>query len=203
ESGVKVMSIGEHGDALYIVDTGELSVYTSVSGGHTSNKPICTLAAGEIFGELGALYECKRTATVVTHTLCRLWRLCHADLEKCLRVDGVSTRKQHFDMLRQSESLSALDERAVSHLADVCEIATFAAMQDIISEGEHGDAMYIIKRGQPRRFSGTTFCRVIGPGGYFGERALLCNDKRSATVHAVSETECLVVQRAQFQKLLG
>ncbi|KAJ1630274.1 kinase-like domain-containing protein [Pavlovales sp. CCMP2436] len=232
ESGVKVMSIGEHGDALYIVDTGELSVYTSVSGGSTSDEPTCTLAAGELFGELGALYECTRTATVVTRTLCRLWRLCHADLEKCLQADGVRTRKQHFDMLRQSESLRALDERAVSHLVDVCEIATFAAKRDIISEGEHGDAMYIIKRGQvivtkhgrpsllppgdklgsavisgfspkPRRFSGTTFCRVIGPGGYFGERALLCNDTRSATVHAVSETECLVVQRAQFQRLLG
>jgi CRP-like cAMP-binding protein len=72
EPGVRVMRHGELGDAMYIVDSGELLVYTA-DNGSIATESTSTLAAGELFGELGALYAIRRSATVVTRTLCRLW----------------------------------------------------------------------------------------------------------------------------------
>jgi len=55
-------------------------------------------------------------------------------------------------------------------------------------------------RGSSRKSS---FLGVIQPGGYFGERSLLTDTPRSATVEAVVDTECLMITRSAFQKLLG
>lgn len=44
---------------------------------------------------------------------------------------------------------------------------------------------------------------VLGPGDYFGELALLNNDKRRATVRAVRNTVCLTLGRETFMRLLG
>ena len=40
--------------------------------------------------------------------------------------------------------------------------------------------------------------RILKPGAYFGERALLADEPRSATVEAVSAAECLRVDKAAF-----
>jgi len=41
------------------------------------------------------------------------------------------------------------------------------------------------------------------PGKYFGERALLTNDLRAASIIATAEVHCLSLDRATFQRLLG
>lgn len=47
------------------------------------------------------------------------------------------------------------------------------------------------------------WCGTLGPGDYFGELALLNNDRRRATVKAVSPTVCLALGRETFKRLLG
>ena len=45
--------------------------------------------------------------------------------------------------------------------------------------------------------------RVIPSGAYFGELALIKNQPRAATITAVTDCKCLVMDRAAFTRLLG
>jgi len=224
EPGIKVIKYGDLGNCCYVVDTGELDVYVG-EGGSTARKPTVTIGAGELFGELGALYECTRTATVVAKTHVRAWKLRHEDLTAVLRTEAVGTRKKVFDMLRASETLKHLDEKALSKVADLCEEVSFPSQAHIIREGEVGEAMYIIISGsvvvtQARKAHNSggngvvsgfaapvrrkeVFCRIVGAGGYFGERALLMKEARSASVQAAAETHCLMIRADAFHQLVG
>ena len=46
-------------------------------------------------------------------------------------------------------------------------------------------------------------CTILQPGHYFGERALITDEMRSATVQAVSGLETLRIDRETFVKMLG
>ncbi len=80
----------------------------------------------------------------------------------------------------------------------------------IIREGEEGDALYILKSGAVNILKKTlenenyTVVRLESKKGsivFFGELALLDNDRRSATVVADTDCELLVIQREDFIKL--
>ena len=51
----------------------------------------------------------------------------------------------------------------------------------IIEEGEPGDELFIVAQGQVAIYQGDTHLLNIGPGGHFGELAILRDDLRSAT----------------------
>ena len=46
-------------------------------------------------------------------------------------------------------------------------------------------------------------CPRLKPGAYFGELALIKNQPRAATITAVTDCKCLVMDRAAFTRLLG
>src|SRR6266542_5319437 len=75
----------------------------------------------------------------------------------------------------------------------------------VFTEGETGDALYIVVRGTFAVLSGPTARRLntIGPGHYVGELALLVDEPRSATIRADTDGEVLRLGRQQFTDLLG
>merc|ERR1719235_963931 len=83
-----------------------------------------------------------------------------------------------------------------------------------MTQGEKGHCMYIVKSGQlsvreggtvdPKgEVTGGQVLRAMGPGECFGERALLYNEPRSATVQAVMRSELLCLDRKVLQDALG
>src|SRR5262245_27938900 len=85
---------------------------------------------------------------------------------------------------------------------------TFRSGEQIIRQGDPGDLMYFIMRGQvevDRRLGngGPHFARLaLEEGEFFGEMALLEQRPRTATVTALEPTECLAVNREQLNELL-
>ncbi|KAE8888727.1 hypothetical protein PF005_g23763 [Phytophthora fragariae] len=87
---------------------------------------------------------------------------------------------------------------------------TFHPDETIFRQGDEGDALYIV-------FSGTVEVRVsqrilgevvevtvceLGKGDYFGERSLLNNDVRAATVLSKSATELVKITRSDYNLML-
>ncbi len=88
-------------------------------------------------------------------------------------------------------------------------VQQFEPGQSIVREGEPGTRFYIVNEGEVK-------CVKKGEAGqadeellrlkdqdYFGERALLTEEPRAASVVAVTSVECLVLERADFAALLG
>ena len=70
--------------------------------------------------------------------------------------------------------------------------------------------MYFVQTGSVEiriRQSSTSFeyfvVQICQRGDYFGERALLYNERRAATAVALSHCQLLVLDRADFDRLLG
>ena len=82
----------------------------------------------------------------------------------------------------------------------------YASGETIICEGDEGHTFYIIRDGEVK-------CTKVGydeevsrrlvEGDFFGELALLRDDRRAATVAAVQTTNVLTVNRAEITRLLG
>jgi serine/threonine-protein kinase len=82
--------------------------------------------------------------------------------------------------------------------------STFAAGATIVSEGETGDAAYIIVDGRcdvtKSTPSGDEIVKTIGPGDVFGETAILSPGPRTASVVATEETTVLVMTAASLEQ---
>src|SRR3954470_5096998 len=84
----------------------------------------------------------------------------------------------------------------------------FAPRQTIVREGGPGDAAFLIVGGlvavrHKDPASGVEFVLAeLGAGQMFGEMALLTGKPRGATVVAIEQTSCAVLERTDFERAL-
>ena len=83
---------------------------------------------------------------------------------------------------------------------------TYLRGENIITEGEVGDNMFIIYRGEAvvRKHipQGDRELARFGVGDFFGEMSLFDDEPRSATVAALNDVEVLVLSRDRFHSLV-
>jgi CRP/FNR family cyclic AMP-dependent transcriptional regulator len=92
-------------------------------------------------------------------------------------------------------------------LAERSEIRRFRKGTLVLDEGDRGDDLYIVLAGELRAFTGTDTGRHVtyglyGPGDYLGEMGL-DGGARMASVEALSDTTCALVERATLQQYIG
>src|SRR5436190_22289406 len=117
-----------------------------------------------------------------------------------------SADEERSERLRSVDLTSGLDRVALARLAAYMGPVAVRAGEVIITEGEPGDALYIVVRGTFAVLvggDGGERVNTVGPGHYLGELALLIDEPRSATVRADTDGELLRLDRRQFMELLG
>ncbi len=76
----------------------------------------------------------------------------------------------------------------------------------VVVEGEIGDSLYFIESGQVQVSVGSganeRIVNYLGPGNFFGELAVLLNQRRAATVTVVIDAEFGVLRKADLDELL-
>jgi nitrite reductase/ring-hydroxylating ferredoxin subunit len=114
------------------------------------------------------------------------------------------------DQVRFQQALAAvplfagLDPASVESLAAFTFIKSFAPGDVIVEEGRTGNGLYVVLSGNVEVVKGLgtaprqAAVAVLGPGEPFGEMALLGDWKRSASVRAVDQVECLGMDRWAF-----
>lgn len=112
-----------------------------------------------------------------------------------------------LELLTRVPLFSALATEELDHVAQVAVPRRFAANQVVFREGDASDTCYIIRRGHVRALRAHLDGRTItlaqlGPGDFFGELAMLDEERRSATIEALEETEALAILGADMRRLL-
>jgi CRP/FNR family cyclic AMP-dependent transcriptional regulator len=92
-------------------------------------------------------------------------------------------------------------------LAERGEIRRFRQGTLVLDEGDRGDQLFIVLAGELRAFTGSDSGRHItyalyGPGDYLGEMGL-DGGPRMASVEALSEATCSIVDRATLLQYIG
>ena len=170
------------------------------------------LRAGTFFGELGLLSGRRRSATITAAADCLLVETPRKQMLKL--SSSVESVQRHLDetfILRMLPTIFPNASREmVADLAAKAKLKSFTKDQTLCREGDPGDALYIIRKGQVkisrRDPSGTDITRSYLPAGnYVGEIALLSEElrPRTATVTAVVATETVVIDKGSFRALLA
>ncbi|CAE8675485.1 unnamed protein product, partial [Polarella glacialis] len=83
----------------------------------------------------------------------------------------------------------------------------FEAGTEIFREGDYGDSMYILNRGEVEIIIGTTVVLTLHDGSVFGEMAAICKNpavaKRTATVRAKTLCDCRIAHREALLQSLA
>jgi CRP-like cAMP-binding protein len=108
--------------------------------------------------------------------------------------------------LERVDLFTPLDADSREHLARGLVEQQFCAGEDIIRQDQPGDSLFIIDRGRVDvRVTGNGVHRSIaqlGPGQFFGEMSLMMGAPRQATVTAVEDTVCYVIDQSAFRCVL-
>jgi CRP-like cAMP-binding protein len=105
-------------------------------------------------------------------------------------------------MLHGVELFHGLDMASLEQVAAATTEVSIQAGEQPITQGDTGDRFYVIESGRADVLIDGFRVREIGPGEGFGERALLRNTPRTATIRALTEMRLLAVDRDAFLQAL-
>jgi CRP/FNR family cyclic AMP-dependent transcriptional regulator len=112
------------------------------------------------------------------------------------------------DALNACRLFTGLDARAMELVANALRVRRFRRGEVIFHAGDPGDSLFIVAGGAVKITvtaedgAEPAILTTIGPGGFFGELALLDGAPRSATAAAVDAVETLVLRRDAFDRLV-
>jgi putative ABC transport system ATP-binding protein len=110
--------------------------------------------------------------------------------------------------LSKCEVFAGLTVDALTKVAEKMSFERFPAGATVIRQGEEGDKFYLLRRGTVDVFINDAdgkpqFIHSLKEGDFFGERALLSGQVRSATIVAKDAVETYTLGKADFQAALA
>ena len=101
-------------------------------------------------------------------------------------------------------NLAALTDEQRAELARASRALLYPAGEAIVSEGDAGDSMFVLARGEASVTLSQTDGDVatLREGALFGEMSLLTGDARSATVTALTDCELIEVSADAFRRVV-
>lgn len=205
--GSNIITEGETGDFFYIIQSGSV---TFTKQGVEVGKA----GPGMSFGDLALLYDSPRAATCLAMEACTLWRVDQRTFHQILANSSVSADKDTMKILRKVEFLSNLSDEYIAKIASAVTPQNFKKGETIIQKGDLGTVFYILKSGSvivKDIDSGVSSSQskigydnmVLKPGDFFGERAILKEEPRNATIVALEDSCALTLSHSSFLDMIG
>lgn len=150
---------------------------------------LCASALVAIVGLDGALVAVGAVMPLLALARCR-----------SLGREATSTPapRRAFALVRGCPVFTPLPLATMENIASRMATKSVAAGVDIVTQGEPGDAFYLVAAGSVEVVENGVARRRMGPGEGFGETALLRDVPRTATVRSQKGTELLVIDREHF-----
>lgn len=127
----------------------------------------------------------------------------HADfpstLPRTLRLE--ISLHQNRDIMEKVALFRNADEVFIHEVIEELEFLIFLPGDFIIRQGELGDCMYFLCRGSVEVVVNEQQVAVLPEGSPFGETALIQNEKRNASVRALSYCDVYRLSQQSFEKL--
>ncbi|XP_029682399.1 protein kinase, cAMP-dependent, regulatory, type II, alpha, B isoform X2 [Takifugu rubripes] len=200
-----IIDQGDDGDNFYVIETGTFDIFMKKDG---ANLCVGKYDNKGSFGELALMYNTPRAATIVATQDGALWALDRATFHRLIVKNNAKKRRMYEAFIESVALLKSLELSERMKIVDALAARGFKDGERIITQGDDADCFYIVESGQVRimiKSKNNVEVEVArcSRGHYFGELALVTNKPRAASVYAVGETKCLVIDIQAFERLLG
>jgi CRP/FNR family transcriptional regulator, cyclic AMP receptor protein len=187
-------------------------------------KVIGNIAKGQIFGEMASITHAPRSATAVAKTACKVIALDDRQFlsglqkkpEFALMLMSIMIARLRETIARLAEQTTLRGDAVVKEsvvfdpkrLAELAEGLTddvpvyFDRGKTIVEQGQPGLRMYAVIEGRVAVSIGSGVIERLGPGGVFGELALVGQMPRMASVVAETDCQLLPINRTAFLLLV-
>ena len=110
-------------------------------------------------------------------------------------------------ILNKVEIFEGLTQQEMEALASSSVVRSYPKNTVIINENDHADSLYIIESGRVKVYcsdkNGKEFImNTLSTEDYFGELALLDDDKRSASVRTMEKSSFCIIYKEEFNQVL-
>jgi CRP/FNR family transcriptional regulator len=118
-----------------------------------------------------------------------------------------ATAEETRALLQRVPAFSTLAEEDLARVAQVTVPRRFEAGEAVFHEGDQSDTCYIVRTGHVRAIREHSDGRTItlatfGQGEIFGELAIFDDDRRSATVESLEDTDAVAILGQDMRRLL-
>ena len=201
-------------DKMYFLVQGEVGLVAK-------GRQLGLVKGGEIFGEMAAMSDSPRTATAVARSPCRVIALDDkgfaAALQKkpefslmmlgtmILRLRGMIARLSGIPSTAELKECRVFDKNLMQTMIQGMgqhAVVRYDKGKIIMVAGQAGALMYVVIEGRVSITIRGAVVERVGPGGVFGEMALVDQSPRAANAVADSDCALLAINRNVFLNLV-
>ncbi|MCK9380134.1 MAG: cyclic nucleotide-binding domain-containing protein [Sulfuritalea sp.] len=204
------------GARIYLLLEGDVAI--TLKG-----KPLELVLPGETFGEMAAIADIPRSATATARKNCRVLALDEKQFLQSLQ------QKPEFALMLMSIMAQRL-RRSIAKLADAKKASIKALVHEntldkkmlvelqrelgnpsptvaraganVVTQGSVGACMFVVTKGRIAISVDGLVIEHVGPGGAFGEMALVDRSGRSATATTETESAWFLIARQEFLSMI-
>lgn len=221
-AGTRIFAEGDRGGLLsrprvYLLLEGEVTM--TLAG-----KPLAMIFMGDTFGELAVISDAPRSATATARKFCRVISLDQKQFIASLRVVPefalmlismmaerlrrsleklIATTTEPLPAHTRTQGLSRNDLAEVARIIGKSEPTPMKAGDVLIAKGALGAMMYVLVQGQVAAAIDGRVVEYLGPGGIFGETAMLGKVRRGASVNAETDGSWLPLTKNDFLQVVA
>lgn len=196
KTGEYVFKQDDESNSFFLIDNGVFEVIISGDIKKTMRKGSC-------FGELGLLYNAKRSASLRAKEDSFIWGIERRIFKKIIQVLNVSEYEENRSFLDKVPLFDGLTNFQKDTLASNLTTQKFLPGQNIVNKHDKADSYYLIKSGVVECFDDDKLIRELQQSDSFGEQALYEDGRRTLTVKAKVETRCMALSRETLISVFG
>jgi len=193
--GKIIYDLNDEGHFFYIIIRGKVVV-------NIQNNMNNTLSQWNIFGEISLFNEKKREEVMITKENTELYIIDGESFRDIQKRNNEIILKERFNFLNNIFLFKCLDKISKYNVAQKMKKKEFPPNTKIISQGEKGDTLYIIKEGIVSCRIGPKEIRKLSNNEYFGQNSMLIDVKRGADIITLQRTKCYELSRQDLKEAL-
>jgi CRP-like cAMP-binding protein len=214
-AGERVYRVGEVGDAMYLVESGEIELTAENAVGVV--EEIGRIGPEGFFGELSLLTGQIRVEDATATRNTNLWVLNKADLDALAAQNpavgkalsqGVAMRlssagRSDEESLRKFSLLADLSAADLRQIAPLLHPMRYRAGEVIFRASAPADRLFLIEKGSVRVQTLSGGAYLLGPTESFGERALITEQPHNTTVSADTDVDVWTLNKQDLDMLMN
>jgi len=193
--GKIIYDLNDDGHFFYIIAKGKVVI-------NIQNNLNNDLTQWHTFGEISLFNEKKREEVIITKEETELYIVDGESFRDIQKRNNEMILKDRYNFLNNIFLFEYLDKISKYNVAQKMKKREFSQNTKIITQGEVGDTLYIIKEGMISCRIGLKEIRKLSNHEYFGQNSILIDVKRSADVITLQNTICYELSRQDLKEAL-